>query len=686
MTSITRLVAAGVPGTAVAIGPKSPSTGVVVSQSAPNSLLSVQLFADARGGLLIADWSARLDSGDFSLNEHGFEVLTATVPMALDEASRMLYLIRNAVVVVGNGAAVAWLGRVRGSTVTNKGLAFRALGPWVGLTDTLYTQFWSESRYGEWQEVVGSVVPGRHPEKYSLDNNNRLYIAPSKGLTFATGGDVGEWLYQVPDKGGYIGQFQCTYDLFAPAGWVFKVQGYDSGVVTEFNSLIATGSLQRGALYLPGGTIGATAGILISLYNDSGVPSAISNDTGVYYLRLTDVRLTAYTPHFVDTTSSTAVTLSVNTTVAAAITAGVGVSVAPASMTNITAASVLEIQRSGDGLFEEVTVSGVTGTTFVADFANSYAGGATVRKATAVAITPADMTGIYVGQRLTIETGHASNGETVTVTAVTASTFTADFYKPHSAGFAINAPLVYAGYVVENVLASVRSVNETALSATIALIDDPAVDRLNLIFEDVRPSEVLNELAAKGDNQTPPNLYAAAVWEDAILRFQPRGTGGRTWVVDVVEVEAETSLDEVENEVYSKYEVNGRALRSNVTTDSYSVRVTGFTRQAVVEAGSAVEGEVFKSAVLADKAGTQVKARIQTRGLYDSSGGWHAPWRIRPGDTLVSRNLPPTFLGGLTDAVRRFRVGRVSCNFEQVRVEPETPIPTLEFLIATGAE
>lgn len=685
MTAITRLIAAGVPGTAVTITAKSPSVGVVVAQAAPNALLSVQLFADVRGGTLLADWSPRMDRGDFSVNEHGFEALTLSVPMSLDEASRMLYLVRNAVAVVGNGAGVAWLGWVRGATATNRGIAIRALGPWVGLSDTLYTQFWSNTLYGDWQEVVTSVIPGRHPEKYSLDNNNRLYIAPTKGLTFASGGDVGEWLYQVPDKGGYIAQFQCTYDLFAPAGWVFKVQGYDSGVLTEFNSLTATGSLQRGALYLPGGTIGTTAGILVSLYNDSGAPSAISNDTGVYYLRLTDVRLTAYTPQFVDTTSTTAVTLSVNTTVAAAITAGTGVSVTPASMTGITAASVLEIQRSGDGLWEEVTVTGVTGTTFVADFANSYAGGATVRKATAVAITPADMTGIYEGQKLTIETGHATNGETVTVTAVAATTFTASFYKPHSAGFAINAPLVYAGNVVENLLGSVRSVNVDSLASDVAFIDEPGVDRLNLIYQDARPADVINELLTQGDNQTPPRTYAAAIWEDMRLRFQPRGTDGRVWYVDVVSLEVETSLDEVSNEVYASYEVNGRTLRTNVTADSYSVTVTGMTRQAVVQAGSEAEGEIYKAALLDDKAGLQVRARVETSGLYDSTGGWHAPWMVRPGDTLVTRNLPPTFLGGLSDAVRRFRVGRTTCDFEQVRVEPETPIPTLEFLIASGA-
>ncbi len=47
-------------------------------------------------------------------------------------------------------------------------------------------------------------------------------------------------------------------------------------------------------------------------------------------------------------------------------------------------------------------------------------------------VTPLSMTGINVGSQLTIDTG--ANQEVVNVTAVTATTFTATFAKPHGAG------------------------------------------------------------------------------------------------------------------------------------------------------------------------------------------------------------------------------------------------------------
>jgi len=144
------------------------------------------------------------------------------------------------------------------------------------------------------------------------------------------------------------------------------------------------------------------------------------------------------------------------TTSATAVSPG-SVVVTPASMAGIAVGSVLAVDVGA--AFETVTVTAATGTTFTATFANTHSGtwainGSPVLRdyslrflrakffpttttcTCTVAVgtaspTPASMTGIVVGSVLTIDAG--TSQETVTVTAVTGTTFTATFAKAHSA-------------------------------------------------------------------------------------------------------------------------------------------------------------------------------------------------------------------------------------------------------------
>jgi hypothetical protein len=65
----------------------------------------------------------------------------------------------------------------------------------------------------------------------------------------------------------------------------------------------------------------------------------------------------------------------------------------------------------------------------------------TITAGAARVVTPASMARIYVGQRLVIANG-AATSESVTVTAVTATTFTADFANGYSGTTTIHAHVV----------------------------------------------------------------------------------------------------------------------------------------------------------------------------------------------------------------------------------------------------
>ncbi len=142
----------------------------------------------------------------------------------------------------------------------------------------------------------------------------------------------------------------------------------------------------------------------------------------------------------VSTSSSTTVTAST-------------MAVTPASMSNIYVGSQL-IFAGGTGATETVTVASLTPTTFTATFANGHSGGYTITSAplatatytttsssttitaSTMAVTPASMASIYVGSQLTLSGGTGS-AETVVVTSVTSTTFTATFANGHSGAYVI---------------------------------------------------------------------------------------------------------------------------------------------------------------------------------------------------------------------------------------------------------
>lgn len=153
--------------------------------------------------------------------------------------------------------------------------------------------------------------------------------------------------------------------------------------------------------------------------------------------------------------------LSVNTAIGTAIAAaGATQVVTPTAMTNIVNGMALGI---GSGsTFEVVYAYSVTSTTFTADYVYAHANtdavtsilvpfqpvawvptlAASTTSSTAVsaagshAITPASIYGIHVGDSLAI-TGGTGTAETVVVTAVTATTFTATFANTHSGTYDI---------------------------------------------------------------------------------------------------------------------------------------------------------------------------------------------------------------------------------------------------------
>lgn len=142
----------------------------------------------------------------------------------------------------------------------------------------------------------------------------------------------------------------------------------------------------------------------------------------------------------------------VNTASVTTVVAGLQ-TVTPTTMANIYPNSRLTFS-GGTGATETVSVTTITPTTFQAVFVNGHSGAytiqsaplatvtyATTSSATTVVtgvnvVTPASMVSIFVGSRLQFSGGTGAT-EVVLVTAVTATTFTANFVNGHSGAYTI---------------------------------------------------------------------------------------------------------------------------------------------------------------------------------------------------------------------------------------------------------
>lgn len=586
------------------------------------------------GGNLLLDASPFISAATFSTNEHGFEALPATVQRRLIDSFRFYDQSLIYVGMIWNGAIV-WEGRLEdpavASNAQSSSLKIQALGAWRALMDDRYTALWSTTSLADWKpmppEITATTIPTREPSRFQIDTNNRLYIAPQLGATYANAGAnniCGAVYYQLPDQGtrnpGVVGGIQFDYEMLFPVNWqaVLSIHNSAGTQIGSIWALNATAVLQTGSVHLD--ALGGNPVLFVFYIRFNAAAAAHPNENGVNYLKITNLRITTNDTHRVNTTWS-----------------------APAGP--------------------------VTG---------------------AQTITPASMTGIYVGQRLFIRQGHATLAESVIVTAITTTTFTATFAKNHSAGETIHAHQIYADEIAGHIASQISTLNSSQLSSSAALLQSPGLDLTDEIYEDAVPADVLTHLVELGDNQVPPRQWEAGVYENRMLYFRPRGDVARAWHVDATNLEIARSLEDVSNSVYAVYQdAAGRALRTANGTDTTSIARYGITRRSSINANttSSTQASVQRDADLADHKDPLPRATVAFEAVYDAAGGHWPLWMVRSGDTITIRNLPPTTSTAI-DRVRTFRISHTAYDLmaRTLEVELEVPPPRLATLLAQQAE
>lgn len=238
--------------------------------------------------------------------------------------------------------------------------------------------------------------------------------------------------------------------------------------------------------------------------------------------------------------------------------------------------------------------------------------------------------------------------------------------------------------IVNALIASVSALNAFMSSSTI-LVQDPG-QTITEDYQDKIIADILERLCRLGDNQTPPRLWEAGVWEDRRLHFRPRGSAGRAWFVDVNSFEVERTLEMLYNSVYVVYQdaSNQRGVTSTADDVNSQTRF-GMKRRAAlnVQTTDATLAGKARDAFLDYQKVPPPRAAIAFDRLYDASGAVWPNFAARSSDTITARNLPPT-LSTSVDKIRTFTIAETNYLMEtdDIQVTPEAMLPTVDMLLA----
>lgn len=251
-------------------------------------------------------------------------------------------------------------------------------------------------------------------------------------------------------------------------------------------------------------------------------------------------------------------------------------------------------------------------------------------------------------------------------------------------------PTIHGGTIASALVDVVSSVNAGQVDTSKEYILSPGYDLTDEVYEDMAPADILDKLIALGDNQTPPRLWQWSVWEGRKLRFEPRGTNAKTWYINAAAIELNRTLSQLTNSAYAVYrDSSGGTLRTATASDSASVAAYGLTRRQAVtaETANAAQAAVTRDAVILD--GKRLKPQANAyavSALYHASGGRVPAYYARPGDTIVVRNVPPLRGESAGTGVTSFRIVTTEYQNGVNTVTPESPIPTLDTLLARREE
>jgi hypothetical protein len=306
---------------------------------------------------------------------------------------------------------------------------------------------------------------------------------------------------------------------------------------------------------------------------------------------------------------------------------------------------------------------------------------------TAVTATVGSTTGMYAGQRLTINSGN-NPSESLLVTSVTNSTqFVATFVNAYAIGNAVQGPRILADRILTDMVSAVATVNTTQLRSSTTFIQSPGLDLTDAVYEDADMTSTINEIVNLGDNQTTPRVWQAMTIDRALC-FAPQGdsTVSRSWLIEIdpESFTAQQTLESVINSVYATYtDADDLTQRTAATEDTVSISRFGLTRRVAVQSDTttSTQATTTRDMALADRKRGIPRVKLTVRRVLTAYGATARLWDIRAGDQASIINMP--ILGGSLDQLQTFYVSETNYNFgPTIEVTPASPPPRLAVIDA----
>jgi hypothetical protein len=213
----------------------------------------------------------------------------------------------------------------------------------------------------------------------------------------------------------------------------FQVSSVNYTGNTTVAAAVARSAIGTSVTVTPASMTGISTGLKLYVFNKGGKNDETITVTGTTATTFTAVLNKKKEANWIIMAGEFTATLKLpktytQTTVAAAISPGLDVVITPASMTGIEVGQLLTVHNRTDLYTSSTTVA--------VGFAHPELGENPAQQT----VTPASMTGIQAGMRLYAQNSDDTDGENVTVESITGSTFTATFGKPKKASWQVKSP------------------------------------------------------------------------------------------------------------------------------------------------------------------------------------------------------------------------------------------------------
>lgn len=293
---------------------------------------------------------------------------------------------------------------------------------------------------------------------------------------------------------------------------------------------------------------------------------------------------------------------------------------------------------------------------------------------------------MYVGQKLVIDSGLGPVlSEIVTVLTIPDAThFTATFVNNHANGAQVSAVTCYPDQIISDLIVTTRIANPTQLSASTALIAQSSFDLLNEVYTDASMADIIDYLCSIGDGT---QVYEAGVYDNKQLYYRPRSSIARQWYIDYSDPEIKTSIHQMYNSVYAKYQdLLKTDIRSVAATDTTSISRYGLTRQQVadIQTTNPTLATKKRDLTLANLKTIVPQATIKVKQILTTPNTNGLITDPRVGDYITIINMTAIATGSTLDRIRTFRIVETSLDFDKavLSITPEFSLPSVEYQLA----